>query len=135
MTSAFDRISDTLGPIGAGAIAGAAGAGGQFAFHPDEIQALVKDWLDLADSYESSLATARLLAAVIGPATDSASEMHADAASSSGRLYMESLQEKFHYSRGQAQKFQDALNAYLGRDQEAATRMLGTAPGSPEGGI
>lgn len=136
MTSAFDRIGDTLGAIGSGAAIGATGGvgGGQFAFRPDEIQALVKDWLDLAVSYRESALNAQNLASVSGPAEDSASELHATAASSSGHLYLQSLEEKLHYSIGQAQKCQDALNDYQGVDRQNVSDLLGTEP-APSGGI
>ncbi|WP_156754607.1 hypothetical protein [Actinokineospora pegani] len=141
MTSAFQRIDASLGGIGAGAaVAAASGAvaasaarspQGQFAFNPDEIDALRRQWLDLSLNYRES-ATRSNRIDVQGPGNEDASLDHARAGIESWRMHIESLNQKFVYCLGQAQKLHDALNDYNGTERSAVTSLVGT---SHEGGI
>ncbi|MGQ0837711.1 hypothetical protein [Actinokineospora sp.] len=107
------------------------GDGGKFDFSPDEIRAIVKDWLDLAESYQTSLSTSRGLATIEGPGQEYASEMHATVANSAGRAYLDSLVEKRAYALSQAQKFQDALHDYLGVDRQNVRKITAAGESGP----
>lgn len=146
MQSAFHDISASLAPIaGAPPSSGpppmpgeptGGGGGGKFTFEPDEIRAIVKDWLDLAEEYDESIDKAEDLIMVQPPGDEYASQFHAQRASESGRLYVDSLIQKQDYCYSQAQKFQDALHGYLGTDRQNVRRLDAADAGSSKpGGI
>jgi hypothetical protein len=118
----FGRIGSALSGITSG------GRGGSFAYSPDQIRDLVKEWTDLAKDYEGSLANADLMANVEGPGTEFASQSHASVARESGRAYLESLKNRIEYCYGQAQKSQDALDSYLGQEHRSVRDITGSGP-------
>jgi hypothetical protein len=98
-------------------------AAGSFQFDESTMRKLVKDWLDLADSYEASRRTARRMMLVEGPGLDFASHAYAKAASSSGEAYYQYLTKNRDYCDEQAQLFQKALDDYLGIEQTNVTEL------------
>ncbi|SDC85713.1 hypothetical protein [Actinokineospora iranica] len=147
MTSAFHSINASVGHIaGSGVsdmVGGArpSGDGGKFSFEPDEMRAIVKDWMDLALDYRRSMVDADQMGTVDPPGNEYASQYHAEAASASTQAYLDSLQEKADYCYSQAQKFQDALSDYLGVERENVRGLNSTdqsvsgpsAPSAPGG--
>ncbi|GAA4422948.1 hypothetical protein GCM10023148_24590 [Actinokineospora soli] len=118
MYSAFDDINASLAPIaGPPPPPGPGGPPtpkGRFVFRPDEIRALVKDWLALGDEYTPSIASAREMFVVAPPGKEPVSTAYAASAQISTMLYLKSLKEKRAYCYRQAQKLHDSLNDYLG---------------------
>lgn len=104
------------------------GSGGSFAYTPDQLRDLVKEFVDLAEDYRKSLNNAKLMAQVEGPGTEFASQSHASVANESGRAYLDSLENRIEYFYGQAQKFQDALDSYLGQEHRSVKDITGSAP-------
>lgn len=135
----FNNIQASLAPIAdAPAPAGPAGAlgiAGKFTFSPDEIRAVITDWMTLGDEYTPSIATAKTMVVVAPPGDEYASQAHAERTNESGTRYVESLKQKQKYCYDQAQKFQDALHDYLGiervniRRMESADQDVLSAPG------
>jgi len=141
MTSAFQSIGNSLGDIvadHAGSISapgGGTAGGGQFAFDPDELESIAKDWLTLAKEYRNSAATGGRLT-IDGPGLEDASHGQAQAAMQSWTTYVKSLHEKRDYSMAQAGKCAAALAAYRGTDQDSILRLLSSGDASPvPGGI
>lgn len=141
MTSAFQSIGNSLGDIASstpGSISapgGGAASGGRFAFEPDEIRSIAKDWTELAQGYQESYISTQQVR-VQGPGDEPASSQQAMAATDSWTAYKDSLREKLLYSLGQAQKFSDALADYLGTDRESVAKILGiesSGPATPGG--
>jgi hypothetical protein len=115
------------GPAGiaigmAGLAAGMAGTagGGRFSYEPGEMQALIKTWQDLADSYESDLTHAENLRTTRGPGGERVSESIATVVQQSGASLHAALANQAKYCEKQAEKFRAALNEYNG--VETATR-------------
>ena len=142
MTSAFQSIGNSLGGIAGGVAAGltaggggGTGGGGKFSFDPAELEALAKDWLELAYGYRDSRTTAERLR-IEGPGREDASDGQAEAAMQSWIAYGTSLDQKYDYSMAQAMKCAGALAAYHNTDQESVLRMLsGAGAESTPGGI
>ncbi|MCG8917869.1 hypothetical protein L6E12_18985 [Actinokineospora sp. PR83] len=139
MTSAFQSIGNSLGDIvasRAGSVSapgGGTAGGGKFAFDPDELEAITKDWLALAMEYRESAADGRRLI-IRGPGREDASDGQALAAMQSWGTYVESLQQKRDYSMEQARKCASALAAYRGTDQDSILRLLSPAGAAPTAG-
>jgi hypothetical protein len=102
-------------------IANAAQSRGNFSFDPDELQSLIKKWLDLADDYGASIESADHMSRIKAPGNDFASEAHAKAANTSGSSYISYLRDNWQYCIDQAQAFQNALDDYLGVEQTNVT--------------
>ncbi|MDQ3577967.1 MAG: hypothetical protein M3443_10290 [Actinomycetota bacterium] len=126
---AFQSIDSTLGGITGGGGASpadappSAGPGDKFVFDPDEVAAIVKDWLDLAKQYRTSLDTSKALGQIDSPGTEYSSQIHASVASSSGLAYLTSLEEKWNYCLDEADKFQKSLDDYLGVEHKSVARL------------
>lgn len=103
--------------------------GGHFEYDEDDLRALVKKWMDLADNYQSSLDGTGAMTSVTGPGLEFASEGQANAANASGNAYREHLRVSLEYCVDQAQKCQDALDSYLGVEHHNVRKMLDA--GSP----
>ncbi|HVK24502.1 MAG TPA: hypothetical protein VM677_24350 [Actinokineospora sp.] len=132
---AFRSIGRSLGDIAASGPMGtpppAQGGGGKFSFRPDEIEAIVKDWLELAVGYEDSRFNSRDMVIVSGPGAEIASETHASTARISGQAYIDSLNDKAEYCYSQAQKFQDALSDYKGVERSSVRRITAAGDSAP----
>jgi hypothetical protein len=98
-------------------------AAGSYQFDEATMRKLVTEWLDLADSYESSRRASYFMTAVEGPGLDFASHAYAKAASSSGAAYHQYLAKNRDYCLDQAELFQKALDDYLGVEHTAVTEM------------
>ncbi|MGH3861515.1 hypothetical protein [Actinokineospora sp.] len=96
ITGSLDRAS-ALGGSAGGGLRGdmppppGPGAGGKFNFAPNEIRAIVKDWLELADGYRDSMRKSTRASAFTGPGDEFASERHATTAHASFNAYYDSL--------------------------------------------
>lgn len=99
------------------------GAGGKFSFALNEIHAIVKDWMELADGYRDSMRKSTRAGIVTGPGDEVASERHAMTASTSFSAYYDSLSLKHEYCVAQAVKFQEALDSYLGTDEASKIKL------------
>ncbi|CRK62076.1 hypothetical protein [Alloactinosynnema sp. L-07] len=132
---AFRSIGHSLGDIVAsgpmGAPPPAQGGGGKFTFRPAEIEAIVKDWLELAAGYETSQRDSRSMINTGAPGNEIASQTHASTARISGQAYFDSLVEKAEYCYTQAQKFQDALSDYKGVDRSSVRRITTAGDSAP----
>lgn len=135
----FHSIQASLAPItDAPAPAGPAGTAGTFTFVPDEVRAIVKDWIELALGYDESIRNTDTFVYVQPPGDEYASEHYVQRTSQSGRMYLESLIQKQEYCYDQAQKFQDALHDYLGVERESVRDIAESGEGpvlSKPGGI
>lgn len=116
----FGRAGSALGDVG--------GAGGSFAYSPDQLRDLVKEWTDLATDYQNSLRDAYYLTRVEGPGAELVSRSYASVANASGQAYLDSLQSRIDYCFAQAQKFQDALDDYLGQEHHSVTEITNSGP-------
>jgi hypothetical protein len=110
-------------------------AGGSFAFTETDMRAIIKNWVDLAHSYQDSLRNADRMARIKPPAEDFASRWHASAANRSGESYRDYLENNQNHCAKQAQLFQNALDDYLGIEHTNVTEMNKTAPQDPQPGI
>jgi len=110
-------------------------ATGSYAFDEADMRAIVKNWLDLADSYDKSVTNAVRMGRIKPPAEDFASLFHTKAANRSGESYREYVEHNRDYCVRQAQLFQDALDDYLGVEHTNVTEMHKTGPQGPQGGV
>jgi hypothetical protein len=108
---------------------------GSFQFDETTMRKLVTDWLDLADSYESSRNASSVMSQVEGPGLDFASHAYASAASSSGAAYLQYLIKNRDYCRDQAELFKKALDGYLGVEHTAVTEIDKSGPQGSHPGI
>lgn len=108
---------------------------GSFAYTEPEMKTIVKNWLDLADSYEASIDVSRRMTAVEGPGWDFASQLFADAANQSGRSCVTYLEHNRDYCRQQAQLLQDALDDYLGVEHTNVTEINNSDQQGPRRGV
>jgi hypothetical protein len=86
---------------------------GSFAYTEPELRTIIKNWLDLADSYDLSVADSLRMTIIEGPGRDFASQMFAAVANQSGGSCMQYLTHNRDYCLQQAQLFQNALDDYL----------------------
>ncbi|MGH3877622.1 MAG: hypothetical protein ACRDSK_11375 [Actinophytocola sp.] len=101
---------------------------GTFAYDEDDLRQLVTRWLDLAESYQTSVSATAPMTSVSGPGLEFASEGQANAANASGSAYREHLRTSFDYCVGQAQRCQDALDEYLGVEHRNVRDILDSGP-------
>lgn len=109
--------------------------GGSFAFTEDQIRAVVKNYLDLADSYDEAITKALPMTTVDGPGLDFASGSFAIAANQSGESLVGSFKIARDYCREQAKIAQDALDDYLGVEHTNVTEINKQTPQGPTAGI
>lgn len=109
--------------------------GGSFSFTEPDMRTMIKNWLDLARSYDDSLYNAEVMRRIKPPAEDFASKWHADAANRSGESYNRYLEHNRDYCLQQAQLFQDSLDDYLGVEHTNVTEINKTAPQAPHSGV
>lgn len=128
---AYARIGSALAGITSHTMTGAFTTG-SFAYTPDQLRDLAKEWTELALDYDRSAPEARRLAKVEGPGTEFASQSHASVVRRTGEAYRRSLEEKRDYCLAQAQKFQNTLDDYLGLERRAIS-LINNA--DPQGGI
>jgi hypothetical protein len=108
---------------------------GSFNFTEDQIRAVVKNYLDLADSYDDSITKAIGMVSIEGPGLDFASGSFAEAANRSGQALVESFGNARDYCLAQAQLAQNALDDYLGVEHTNVTRINKEDRQGPQAGI
>lgn len=108
---------------------------GSFAFTEPEMRTVIKNWLDLAYSYDKSIVGSRSMTMVEGPGHDFASHMFAAAANQSGDSYTRYLTNNRDYCLQQAQLFQDSLDTYLGVEHTNITEMNKPDQQGPHWGV
>ncbi len=130
--SAMTALQNIAGSSTQGAI-----TTGTYEFDEATMRGLVKEWLALADDYDTSFRDSEALTAVMGPGLDFASGSHVEAANASGAAYREYLQHNREYCREQAQLFQNALHDYLGIEHTNVTQIgdAGRPLDGPQAGI
>jgi hypothetical protein len=124
---AFRNIGSTLSGI-ATHTATAAITTGTFSYTPEALRDLVTRWTSLAESYQQSRENAQAMTQVKGPGLEYASQAHASVANSSGQAYLLSVEQKWRYCLAQAQKFQNALDDYLGVEHRNIETMDSAGP-------
>lgn len=129
-----ERIQTQLGGIVGGETHGTVG-GGQFSFTEEEMRQIIKNWRDLAYSYNNSIGNARRMVQIRTPAEDVASEAFTGEANGSGRSYLTYLEHNRDYCLEQAQLFQDTLDDYLGVEERAIIALDDAAEGRPRAGL
>ncbi|MFI7672746.1 hypothetical protein [Actinophytocola sp. NPDC049390] len=109
--------------------------GGSFAFTEDQIRAVVKNYHDLADSYDDAITKAGRMTIVEGPGLDFASDAFAIAANRSGQSLIDSFTNARDYCKEQARLAQGALDDYLGVENTNVTEINKQSPQGPQAGI
>jgi hypothetical protein len=97
-----------------GVIAAAPAGAGHFAFDPDGIREIIKGWRELADSYPEAIRDAEVLRRVQPPGNDDPSGFFAAVVQASGEALQQSLTAERTFCLRQLDKFQAALDSYLG---------------------
>src|SRR6266498_3223988 len=92
--------------------------GGSYTFDPDTIRQVINNYKDLADSYDESRQNAGRMTKVAPPANEFVSEAFAEAANASGESYVAYCEYYKDFFLREAQKCQDALDTYLGADEQ-----------------
>ena len=105
-------------------------SGGKYSFDPDTIRQIINNWVELAHSYNQSVQDARPMAVIAPPGDEFVSESFADKANASGRSYIAYCEHNRDICLREAQRYQDALNAYLGAEEHAIIE-LGKTDGDP----
>ncbi|GAB1511868.1 hypothetical protein [Actinophytocola sp. KF-1] len=129
-----DRIQALLGGIQTGETTGTV-TGGQFSYDEATLRQIIKNWRELAQSYNDSLRNARPMALISSPADDFASTTFTGKANESGKAYLSYLQHNRDYCLEQAQLFQDALNDYLGTEEQVVIDLNDAADSGPQPGL
>lgn len=131
------QVGAKLGAVAAGvgsaagaAAPGGAPAGGRFAFEPDEIRAAITEWDKLIEAYIEDSRAADRLTNVRAPGDEYASRSMAQSANDSGQKVKDSIEAQRKYCVSQRNKFQAALNQYLGVDDTAARDIGNQLPAS-----
>jgi hypothetical protein len=129
-------VGAKLGAVaGVGAAAGAAAPGGappggRFSFEPDQIRAVITEWDKLIEAYDADDRAADRLINVRAPGDEYASRSMAQSANDSGQKVKDSIVAQRDYCMRQRDKFQAALNQYLGVDDAAAKDISRHRPAS-----
>lgn len=135
MVSQRDRIAGELGSIASGTTEGTI-HGGTFTFDPDTIAQVVKNWKDLADSYNDSLRSADPMVRVAPPGDEFVSESFAEKANASGNSYLAYCEHNRDICLREAQRYQDALDTYLGAEERTIIKLNeAAADGGPQPGL
>ena len=126
--SFFTEIGNSNAQVGAtlGAVAAdsaAAVGGGRFSFEPDQIRAVITEWNKLIEAYEADGRAADRLARVQAPGNEYASRSMAESANASGQKVVDSIVAQRAYCVSQRDKFQAALNQYLGVEETTVGDM------------
>jgi hypothetical protein len=97
-------------------VPGAPSVAGHFAFDPDTLREIVKEWQDLAEDYSADIRDSDELVFIVPPADDGPSNFFTDVVRGSVRALQETLSAESNFCRLQAERFQAALDAYLGTE-------------------
>jgi hypothetical protein len=127
-----DSIREQLSMFGQGSTEGTV-TGGTFSFAEADMVKIRDNWLDLAESYRSSIDNASRMTRIKPPAEDMASVFHASAANQSGNSYVSYLKHNRDYCEQQAQLFHDALADYHGVEHTNVLEIERAAQGPQHG--
>jgi PE family len=116
MDSRHDRIAVELGGIVGGRTEGTI-HGGRFTFDPDTIQQVINNWVELADSYAQARQDAFAMTQIKPPGDEFVSQSFAAKANASGESYIAYCKHNRDICRREAQRYQDALDTYLGAEE------------------
>jgi hypothetical protein len=119
-SAAWNKIATNLDAVASGT---ATGGSGHFAYDPDEIREIVKEWGELAEDYRKSRRDSAYLVEVRGPGYDFASSGHAVTANGSGQAYLDSLQKSAEYCDSQSGRYKDVLDRMIGIDTDHAAEV------------
>jgi len=129
-----DRIDAQLSGMFGNTTQGAV-TGGSFSYTESDMTKIRDNWLDLADSYDTSLRNSSFMVRIEPPAEDFASKFQTNAANRSGESYRSYVEHNRDYCIQQAQLFNDALADYLGVEHTNVTGINKTAPQGPQAGV
>jgi hypothetical protein len=129
MDSRRDQIAGQLRGAVTGTTEGAINGGG-YTFDPDTIKQVIKNWVELANSYAQSAAEARPMARIGPPGDEFVSKSFADKANASGESYISYCIHNADICTHEAQRYQDALDAYLGAEERTIIK-IGKADDDP----
>jgi hypothetical protein len=107
---AAEAISARLGGIASSGFTGP----GRFAYSPDQLREIIKEWNDIAESYRVDIQDADVVKSVQPPGQDGPSSFFATVVQNSGDALQQSLTKEQDLCMRQAEKFQAALDTYLG---------------------
>lgn len=104
--------------------------GGGYTFDPDTIKQVIDNWHDLAISYHQSIRDARPMAATAPPGDEFVSESFTVKANASGESYIEYCRSNRDICLREAQRYQDALDSYLGVEERTIIELGNVDDGS-----
>jgi hypothetical protein len=129
-SSEYDRaaeaVSDRLSGIASSGFAGP----GRFAYSPDQLREIINEWNDIATSYRDDIENADVVRSVQPPGHDAPSGFFATVVQSSGDALQQSLLKERDHCLRQADKFQAALDAYLGVEHTTKSDFDKQNPGT-----
>jgi hypothetical protein len=128
MDSRRDQVVAQLRGIVSGTTEGTIN-GGQYTFDPDQIRQVIKNWTELAYSYAKSRQDARPMTTVAPPGNEFVSESFAAKANWSGESYVAYCKRNTLICLQEAQRYQDALDAYLGAEERTIIELGKTDDG------
>ncbi|MFL6121835.1 hypothetical protein [Actinophytocola sp.] len=102
---------------------------GTFTFDPDTIRQVIKNYIELADSYDQSTRDAEPMVKVGPSAQEYVSESFASKVNTSGDSYLAYCRHYSAFYLEQAQKCQDALDTYLGVEERTIIGLGQTGVG------
>lgn len=97
--------------------------GGRFTFDPDQIRQVIQNWKDLADSYARSATDSLIMTRVAPPGNEFVSESFAVKANATGASYIAYCEHNRDICMREAQRYQDALDAYLGVEERTIIEL------------
>jgi hypothetical protein len=89
-------------------------APGRLAYTPSQLREIIREWHALANGYDRDFEDADIIQMVQPPGQDAPSGFFADIVRGSGAALEHSLKQERLFCVQQAEKFQAALDAYLG---------------------
>jgi PE family protein len=103
--------------------------GGKYQFHPDELQAVLKQWQGLQHTINAAKSTVHVRVphspTVMMPGNESASTTVSDAAHTTNVAYQDYLASMETYVNGYVEKLTTALNNYLQTEQNNSGMAVG----------
>lgn len=99
------------------------GAAGGYQFTPTELASVLKQWQDLQTSLQRAQTSVTQMTDVQSPATDTASQNAANAASRSGQAYQDHLAAMLQYTDTYITALQTALTNYHNAEEGGAHSM------------
>lgn len=106
-----------------------AGGGGGYRFTPSELESVLGQWQQLHTSLQQAQSQVHTMTTVQSPATDTASQNAASAASMSGQAYEDHLAAMLAYSEQYIHALQAALQNYQNAEEGGSQSMRGVNTG------